>query len=242
MNTNQPAGTRIDEIVNGIYRISTPVPPSAITGGFTFNQFLIVDEAPLLHHTGPRKMFPMIREAIATVIPVDSLRYVSFSHFEADECGSLNDFLELAPKAEPLCSRIAKMVSIDDIALRPARALADGEELSLGSHIVRWIDTPHLPHGWECGHLFETTTKTLFCGDLFTQGGHQHEPLTTDDILESSETMRSALDYFSQTRMVRELMEKVAATSPRVLACMHGASWQGDGAALLRQLAGRLAT
>jgi len=242
VNTNQPAGTRIDEIVNGIYRISTPVPPSAITGGFTFNQFLIVDEAPLLHHTGPRKMFPMIREAIATVIPVDSLRYVSFSHFEADECGSLNDFLELAPKAEPLCSRIAKMVSIDDIALRPARALADGEELSLGWHIVRWIDTPHLPHGWECGHLFETTTKTLFCGDLFTQGGHQHEPLTTDDILESSETMRSALDYFSQTRMVRELMEKVAATSPRVLACMHGASWQGDGAALLRQLAGRLAT
>jgi flavorubredoxin len=186
-------------------------------------------------------MFPLIREAIASVIPVESLRYISFSHYEADECGSLNEFLELAPKAEPLCSRIAKMVSVDDVALRPAHALGDGEELSLGSHVVRWIDTPHLPHAWECGHLFETTTQTLFCGDLFTQGGHEHEPLTSADILESSEAMRGALDYFSQTRQVHELMEKLAATSPQVLACMHGSAWQGDGAALLRQLAGRLA-
>jgi len=241
MMTNAQSGTRIDEIAAGIFRISTPVPPSAIPGGFTFNQFLIVDEAPLLHHTGPLKMFPLVREAIASVLPVETLRFISFSHYEADECGSLNAFLESAPKAEPLCSRIAKMVSIDDIALRPARALADGEELSLGAHTVRWIDTPHLPHGWECGHLFETTTQTLFCGDLFTQGGHQHEPLISSDILESSEAMRGALDYFSQTRQVHELMEKVAATSPRILACMHGSSWQGDGAALLRQLAGRLA-
>jgi glyoxylase-like metal-dependent hydrolase (beta-lactamase superfamily II) len=118
--------------------------------------------------------------------------------------------------------------------------LADGEELSLGSHIVRWIDTPHLPHAWECGHLFETTTRTLFCGDLFTQGGHEHEPLTSDDILEPSEKMRGALDYFSQTRRVRDLTEKLALTEPRVLACMHGSAWQGDGATLLRQLAARL--
>jgi flavorubredoxin len=171
---------------------------------------------------------------------VQSLRYIGFSHYEADECGSLNNFLETAPQAEPLCSNIAKMVSVDDIALRPAHALADGEELSLGAHVVRWIDTPHLPHAWECGHLFETTTKTLFCGDLFTQGGHEHEPLITTDILDSSEEMRSALDYFSQTRLVRELTEKLAINSPRVLACMHGAAWEGDGAALLRQLAGRL--
>ena len=233
--------TRIDEIAGGIYRISTPVPPSAIPGGFTFNQYLIVDDAPLLYHTGPRKMFPLICGAIASVIPLRSLRYIGFSHYEADECGSLNDFLEAAPGAEPLCSGIAKMVSVDDIALRPARALADGEELSLGAHSVRWISTPHLPHAWECGHLFENTTKTLFCGDLFTQGGHQHDPLTTEDILEPSEQMRSALDYFSQTRRVHELMEKLAATSPRVLACMHGAAWEGDGATLLRQLAARLA-
>jgi len=241
MITNQESGTRIDEITSGIYRISTPVPPEVMPGGFTFNQYLIKDEAPLLYHTGPRKLFSLVCEAITSIIPVQSLRYIGFSHYEADECGTLNDFLELAPEAEPLCSNIAKMVSIDDIALRPARALADGEELSLGSHVVQWIDTPHLPHAWECGHLFESTTKTLFCGDLFTQGGHEHEPLTTNDILDSSEAMRGALDYFSQTREVQELTEKLAVLSPQVLACMHGAAWQGDGAALLRQLAVRLA-
>jgi flavorubredoxin len=238
MNSNN---TRIDEIVNGIFRISTPVPPEVIPGGFTFNQYLVVDEAPLLYHTGPSKMFPLIRDAISSVIPVKSLRYIGFSHYEADECGSLNHFLEAAPHAEPLCSQIAKMVSVDDIALRPAHALADGEELSLGSHLVRWIDTPHLPHGWECGHLFESTTKTLFCGDLFTQGGHLHEPLISDDILDSSEQMRGALDYYSHTGNVHELMEKLAVNSPEVLACMHGAAWEGDGADLLRQLARRLA-
>jgi flavorubredoxin len=240
MNSNKNNSTRIDEIANGIFRISTPVPPAVIPGGFTFNQYLIKDDAPLLYHTGPRKLFPLVSEAIASVLPVSSLRFIGFSHYEADECGSLNEFLEAAPEAEPLCSQIAKMVSVDDISLRPARALADGEELSLGAHTVRWIDTPHLPHGWECGHLYENTTQTLFCGDLFTQGGHEHEPLTTDDILETSEAMRGALDYFSQTRSVHELMEKLAINSPRILACMHGAAWEGDGAALLRQLAGRL--
>lgn len=241
METNKQSGTTINEIADGIYRISTPVPPETMPGGFTFNQFLIVDEAPLLYHTGPRKMLPLVQEAINALIPVNSLRYIGFSHFEADECGSLNNFLEMAPNAEPLCSQIAKMVSVDDIAIRPAHALADGEELSLGTHVVRWIDTPHFPHAWECGHLFERTTKTLFCGDLFTQGGHQHEPLTTSDILEPSEQMRGAMDYFSQTRLAHELAEKLAITAPLVLACMHGASWKGDGATLLRQLGGRLA-
>lgn len=241
METNKQSGTTINEIAEGIYRISTPVPPETIPGGFTFNQFLVVDESPLLYHTGPRKMLPLVQEAISAIIPVNSLRYIGFSHFEADECGSLNSFLEVAPNAEPLCSQIAKMVSIDDIAIRPARALADGEELSLGTHVVRWIDTPHFPHAWECGHLFERTTKTLFCGDLFTQGGHEHEPLTTNDILEPSEQMRGGLDYFSQTRLAHELAEKLAITAPRVLACMHGASWKGDGATLLRQLGDRLA-
>jgi len=241
METNKQSGTTINEIAEGIYRISTPVPPETIPGGFTFNQFLVVDESPLLYHTGPRKMLPLVQEAISAIIPVNSLRYIGFSHFEADECGSLNSFLEVAPNAEPLCSQIAKMVSIDDIAIRPARALADGEELSLGTHVVRWIDTPHFPHAWECGHLFERTTKTLFCGDLFTQGGHQHEPLTTNDILEPSEQMRGGLDYFSQTRLAHELAEKLAITAPLVLACMHGASWKGDGATLLRQLGDRLA-
>jgi flavorubredoxin len=236
MITNQQSGTTIDEISSGIYRISTPVPPEAMPGGFTFNQYLIVDEAPLLYHTGPLKIFSLVREAVASVISVSSLRYIGFSHFEADECGTLNDFLDLAPDAEPLCSQVAKMVSIDDIAIRPARALADGEEMSLGDHVVRWIDTPHFPHSWECGHLFEKTTQTLFCGDLFTQGGHEHPPLTSEDILSTSEAMRNEMDYFSHTRNAIELADKLAASAPRILACMHGAAWQGDGAGLLREL------
>ena len=241
MSKNQESATCIDEIASGIYRISTSVLPGVIPDGFTFNQYLIVDEAPLLYHTGPKKMFPFVRDAIAAVIPVESLRYIGLSHYEADECGSMNDFLDLAPDAEPLCGMVAKMVSIDDVALRPAHALADGEELSLGQHLVRWIDTPHFPHAWECGHLFDITTSTLFCGDLFTQGGDVRPPLTSTDILEPSEAMRSAMDYFSQTRYARELSEKLAATSPRILACMHGSAWEGDGASLLRQLGSRLA-
>jgi flavorubredoxin len=241
MITNRESGTSIDEIANGIYRISTPVPPQALPGGFTFNQYLIVDDSPLLYHTGPKKMFPLVRESIASIIPVGSLRYIGFSHFEADECGSLNEFLEVAPDAEPLCSQIAKLVSVDDVAVRPARALADGEELSLGEHVVVWTDTPHFPHAWECGHLFEKTTETLFCGDLFTQGGHEHAPLITDDILSTSEEMRRGMDYFSQTRFAEQLAEKLAATSPRILACMHGSAWKGDGAALLLRLGQRLA-
>ena len=137
MITNQQSGTTVDEIESSIFRISTPVPPEAIPGGFTFNQYLIVDERPLLYHSGPRKMFLLVQEAIASIIPVSSLRYIGLSHFEADECGALNEFLDVAPDAEPLCSKTAKMVSVDDFALRPARALADGEELSLGTHVVR---------------------------------------------------------------------------------------------------------
>ena len=240
MITNKESKTRVDEIVDGIYRISTPVPPEAIPGGFTFNQYLIVDDFPLLYHTGPRKMFELVQQAVASIIPVESLRYIGFSHFEADECGALNEFLQVAPDAEAVCSNIAKMVSIDDFAQRPALALSDGEELSLGAHVVRWIDTPHFPHGWECGHLFEMTTQTLLCGDLFTQGGHEHQPLTTSDILQSSEEMRSKLDYFSHTVHAHELAEKLAGSSPKILACMHGAAWKGDGATLLRQLGERL--
>ncbi|RKZ16090.1 MBL fold metallo-hydrolase [bacterium] len=241
MITNAQSRTSVDEISAGIHRISTPVGPDVVPGGFTFNQYLIVDREPLLYHTGPRGMFPLVQEAVNSVIPVESLRYIGLSHFEADECGALNEFLKVAPDAEPLCSNIAKMVSLDDFADRPARGLADGEELSLGEHVVRWIDTPHFPHGWECGHLFETSTATLFCGDLFTQGGDEHPPLTTDDILESSEQMRSMLDYYSQTRMVDELTEKLAATAPRILACMHGSAWEGDGAGMIRGLGKRLA-
>ncbi len=234
--TDAESGTSIEEIAAGIHRISTPVPPEAMPGGFTFNQFLIEDELPLLYHTGPSKLFRQVRGAIDRVLPVESLRYIGFSHYEADECGSLNDFLAIAPESEPLCSTTAKMVSVDDIALRPARPIADGETISLGRHRVRWLDTPHFPHAWECGHLYEETTSTLFCGDLFTQGGDQHEALTRSDILGPSEVMRNAMDYYSATSHGLELAEKLATTQPRLLACMHGASWEGDGAWMLRKL------
>ena len=236
MITNAEHGTRLDEIADGIYRISTPVPPDAMPGGFTFNQFLVQDDTPLLYHTGLRQLFPLVCEAIERVLPVATLRYIGFSHYEADECGSLNDFLSAAESAAPLCSVVAKMVSVDDVAARPARALSDGETLSLGRHRVRWLDTPHFPHGWECGHLYEETTETLFCGDLFTQAGHEHDALTSEDILAPSEQMRAQMDYYSGTRGGEACAEKLAATAPRRLACMHGASFQGDGAALLRAL------
>lgn len=234
--TNPQSGTNVHEIADGIYRINTPV--TFDNGlGFTFNQYLVVDEAPLLYHTGPRKLFPLVREAVAHVMPVERLRYVSFSHVEADECGSLNDWLAAAADAEPLCGTVAGMVSVSDLADRPPRMLADGEALSLGSHTVRWFDTPHLPHGWEAGLLFEESTATLFCGDLFTQGGAEHPPLTEDDILGPSEAFRQRMDYFSHTANAAGMLERLAATRPTTLACMHGSAWRGDGAALLRALA-----
>ena len=238
MITNQESGTRIDEIAQGLFRISTPV--TAIPGGFTFNQFLVQDDEPLLFHTGPRALFPLVSESIRSIMPLEKVRHISFSHYEADECGALNNFLEVAPDASPLCGQIGAMVSIGDIADRPPRALDDGEAVSLGTHSVRWHATPHLPHGWDCGFLMEETTGTLLCGDLFTQGGAEHEPLTENDILEPSEAFRGNMDYFSNTRNARAMIERLAASNPTTLACMHGASWQGDGAAMLRALGDRL--
>ena len=236
--TNQASGTNINEIAAGIYRISTPV--DVIPGGFTFNQFLVVDQAPLLFHTGPRRMFPLVREAVASVIPAESLRYIAFSHFEADECGSLNEWLALAPSAEPLCGKIAAMTSVGDVADRPPRVLGDGEVLALGSRTIRWFDTPHLPHGWECGYLMDEQTRTLFCGDLFTQPGSQLPAITEGDILGPSEALRAKLDYYAYARNSGALFEKLAASKPAVLACMHGSSWRGDGAALLTELAKKI--
>ncbi|ABC82657.1 MBL fold metallo-hydrolase [Anaeromyxobacter dehalogenans] len=237
MLTNTGSGTRVDEVAAGTFRISTPIPPAAVSGGFSFNQYLVVDEQPLLFHTGPRRLFPLVREAVAAVMPVEDLRWIGFSHYEADECGSLNEWLAAAPRAEPLCGRIAAMVSISDVADRAPRALADGEALRLGRHEVTWIDAPHLPHGWECGYLFDGSTGTLLCGDLFTQPGCAEGPaVTAGDILGPSEALRRGLDYFSGTRSLSPLVEKLAARRPTTLACMHGQAWEGDGAALLRAL------
>ena len=161
MITNSQSGTNVQEIATGIFRINTPVP---LPDGnlFSFNQYLVVDDEPLLFHSGPRQLFPLVSEAIASVMPVERLRYIGLSHVEADECGALNLFLAAAPLAVPLCGSIAAMVSIGDLADRPPRALADGEELTLGHHTMRWFDTPHLPHGWECGLMMDTRTHTFF--------------------------------------------------------------------------------
>ena len=239
MITNAASGTNLHEIATGIYRINTPV---QIPGGpgFNFNQYLIADDAPLVFHTGPRRMFPLVAEAIGKVLPLEKLRYVAFSHFEADECGALNDFLAAAPQAEPVCSQVAAMVSVNDVADRAARALADGEVLEVGRHRLRWLDTPHVPHGWECGFMMELETRTMLCGDLFTQGGPGTTPVTDGDILEPSEAFRQPLDYFAHAPDTTRMLEKLANEQPAILACMHGSAWRGDGAALLRALGERV--
>ena len=236
MITNSSSGTNVHEVATGIYRINTSVEFPGGAGAFNFNQYLIADDEPLLFHTGPRRMFPLVSEAIGKIVPLENLRYLAFSHFEADECGSLNEFLAVAPKAVPVCSRVAAMVSVDDVADRPALPLADGEILKLGRHELRWFDTPHLPHAWECGLMMELHTRTLLCGDLFTQGGTGETPLTESDILGPSEAFRSPMDYYAHSPDTGAMLERLAAERPTVLACMHGSAWRGDGATLLRDL------
>jgi flavorubredoxin len=235
------SGTRVHEIADRIFRINTPIDVPGVTEQFNFNQYLIVDDEPLLFHTGPRRLFPRVREAMAAVMPVERLRFVAFSHFEADECGSLNEWLAVAPRAEPVCGQIAAMVSTNDVADRPARALADGETLDLGHHLLRWLDTPHVPHGWDSGLMMEERTRTFLCGDLFTQGGAGEIALTESDILEPSEAFRAPLDYFSHAPQSTATLRRLAELRPTTLACMHGSAYRGDGAALLRALAERLA-
>jgi flavorubredoxin len=210
--------------------------------GFNFNQYLVDDDEPLLFHTGPRGLFPLTAEAIGKIMPLERLRYVAFSHYEADECGSLNDFLAAAPAAVPVCSQVAAMVSVNDVAARPARALADGEVLRTGHRAFKWLDAPHVPHGWECGFMMELETRTMLCGDLFTQGGSGAEALTEGDILGPSEAFRQAMDYYAHAPRTGATLERLAREEPKVLACMHGSAWRGDGASLLRALARSLAS
>ena len=236
--TNSQTGTRIDEIAPRIFRISTPVPPNpALPPGFSFNQFLLAAEEPLLFHTGPRRMFPLVSEAVRAVLPPESLRYVGFSHVEGDESGSLLEWLALAPRAQPVCSKVAAMIFTADATDRPAVALADGDVLELGGQRVQWFDAPHVPHGWECGYLAEVGSRTLLCGDLFTQAGADNPPLTEQEILGPSEGMRAMMDYFSHGKDTRRHLERLARFEPRVLACMHGSAYAGDGGKMLLGLA-----
>ena len=186
-------------------------------------------------------MFPLVRDAVAHVLgDASRLRYVGFSHVEADECGSLNDFLALAPEVQPVCGTVAAMVSVNDLADRPPLILSEGQELLLGKKRVRWLDAPNLPHNWECGYLFEATSRTLLCGDLFTHAGGAELPaLTEGDILGPSEAMRAVMPpgSIALDRHTGSLLEKLASTEPTTLALMHGSSFQGAGAPLLRALA-----
>jgi flavorubredoxin len=236
MITDTTTGTNVQEIGPDIYRINTPV---AIGAGadFSFNQYLVVDEEPLLFHTGQRQLFPLVKEAISRVMPIERLRHIGLSHFESDECGALNAFLAVAPHAVPFCSEIAAMTSVGDFADRAPRPLADREEFSTGRRRFRWFYTPHVPHSWECGLLMETTTRTFFCGDLFTQGGKGERALTRDDILEPSEAFRRPMDYFAHAPQTAAVLERLADERPTTLAVMHGSAWQGEGHRLLRQLA-----
>ena len=228
--------TQIAEIADRVFRLSTFVPQIAPPAGFVFNQFLVLGGEPLLFHTGPRKMFPLTCHAVNRILPVQNLRWISYGHFEADECGALNEWLAAAPQAQAAQGRIGTMVCLNDFADRPPRALGDGEVIDLGGgKSVRYIDTPHTPHGWDAGLLYEESTKTLLCGDLFTQVG-DHGPLTEADIvgpaIAAEDMFRSSCLHPNMGATIRKLAE----LSPRTLALMHGPSFSGDCAAALRTL------
>jgi flavorubredoxin len=232
------AETTITEIADNLFRISTRM-PDLLPGGFTMNQFLIRDERPLLFHSGNRMLFDAVRNAVARVLPPESVRYVGFSHHEADENGSINEWLALAPHAEAVCSKLGAEVFLSDSAVRPALGLADGERLDLGATAVRWLDAPHIPHGMDCGYMFDERNRTLLCGDLFCQPGDVLPAVTEGDIFGPSEAMRAGFPY-APVRNAAAVLDKLASTEPALLACMHGSSYRGDGAALLRQLGAAL--
>jgi flavorubredoxin len=230
---------QIDEIARDIYRISIHVPQFDLQ----FNHFLVRDEEPLLFHTGMRGMFPEMREAVGRLIDPASLRWISWSHFEVDECGALNEWLAVAPHATPACGQVGAMVNLQDFSNRAPRALAPGDALNTGRHTFRWIPTPHLPHGWDAGVLFEERDRVLFCSDLFHQLGPR-EPITRDDIVSRYEqavvTYQAhpvLMDYMPFTPITRRHFEKLASLEPRLLAAMHGSSFEGDGASALRSAA-----
>ena len=227
--------TKVDEIAPRIYRLSTLVPEIGPTG-FTFNQFLLDDSEPLLFHTGHRSMFPSVREAIERILPVERLRWITFGHVESDECGAMNLLLAAAPRAQVAHGGLGCMVSLNELADRPPRALADGEIIELGDKRVRHIDTPHVPHGWEARVLYEETTGTLLCGDLFTHLG-DGPALTEDDIVGRASDGEDAFSYSSLAPSTPATIERLAQLVPRTLALMHGSSFTGDCAGALRALA-----
>jgi flavorubredoxin len=229
--------TKIDEIAPDLYRISV----YAKEFDLQFNHFLVKDDEPLLFHTGYKAMFPRVHEAVARIINPSELRWISFSHFESDECGSLNQWLELAPSAQVACSVVGALVSVNDFAVRPAKGMADDEILKTGKYRFRFCSTAHLPHGWDAGVMFEETNRTLLCSDLFTHYG-EVEPLTGSDVV--GRARKALLDmqktpfayYVPYTPQTERILQKLAALKPKTLAIMHGSSFVGDGERALLDL------
>lgn len=229
---------QVDEIAPDVYRVSV----FASEINLQFNHFLVMDAEPLLFHTGLRGMFPIVREAVSRIIDPSMIRHIGFSHFESDECGALNDWLQIAPHAQPVCGLIGAMVSVNDFSMRPARALTREETFSTGKYRFRFIPTPHIPHGWDAGVLFEETGRTLFCSDLFLQWGDR-EPLTRQSIIERAHMalidgeagpFAGSVPY---THNTGRILEDLAQLAPQRLATMHGSSFEGDAAPEIRQLA-----
>lgn len=227
----------ISEIAPDVYRLSLYVAEADLQ----FNQFLVKDDEPLLFHTGMKAIFPLVREAVGKIINPSELRHIGFSHFEADECGSLNEWLAIAPRAEPVCSLVGAMVSVNDFASRPARGLNDGETFTTGKYKFRFVQTPHLPHCWEAGLLFEETNRTLFSSDLFHQNGDVEARTEADVIGRVRDTLTAyqaspLADYMQYSPLTERNFQKLIALEPATVAAMHGSTFAGDGTQALRDL------
>ena len=227
----------VDEIADGIYRISTWI-PEVSPDGFTFNQFLVTGDEPLLFHTGMRGLFPLVAEAVATVVPVESLRWITFGHVESDECGSVNMWLTAAPNSQVAHGALGCDVSLNDLCDRPPRALEEGEVIDIGGKRLRQISTPHVPHGWEAQVLFEETTSTLLCGDLFSHVG-AGPAITTDDVVEKAMTAEGMFHSTALAPHTARTMQALGDLEPTTLAIMHGSSYSGNGRQALYDLAAR---
>jgi flavorubredoxin len=231
--------TTVHQIADRIYRLSTWI-PNVGPGGFTFNQFLIDAEEPLLYHTGMRQLFPLVKEAVEQVMPVSRLRWIAFAHMEADECGSVNEFLAVAPHAQVVHGELGVQMSLNDYCARPPRPMADGEILDIGDAMltrqVQELSTPHVPHNWESHMFFETETRTLFCSDLLAQLGNG-PALTSDDLIEAACMAETTFQQTSLGPAIPLAYRRLAALEPNCLAIMHGSSYEGDCARLLRTMA-----
>jgi flavorubredoxin len=234
--------TNITEIAADTFRISTYIPEF----GLGFSQFLVRDDEPLLFHTGPRAMFPIVHEAVSKMIDPSTVRWIGFSHFEADECGSLNEWYEAAPQSTGVCSMVGKMVSVDDFAPKnPARGMQDGEQFSTGSHTFRFLATPHVPHNWEAGLLFDTTSGVHFSSDILHQNGDV-EPLTSDSVTDRARQTLIEMQagplagYLPYATDTDETLKRIASIKPATVATMHGSVFSGDGEGAILEYAGML--